>query len=394
MMYRRYCKQLILFVAIWLMAGVPAVFAERPSAERLRELEKTRTEMIAYAVDYLRAIQSPDGSFSPNTGIGPTTVVLLGLMKCGFAPDDPSVAAALDVLTKAVQKDGGIYSPDGRIASYESCLALSCFAEAKKLSDSDRYDALIAGGEKYIRSQQYGESNGTAPNDVYYGGIGYGSQTRPDLSNTQFFIETLRDLGADSNDEAIQKALVFVTRCQNYDTGETAADTEDSEMNDGGFIYTRVGEGESPAGRSEEVQGGLRSYGSITYAGLKSLIYAGLTPDDPRVEAATGWLRKNYSLTENPGLGRRGLFYYYHTMAKTLETLGGDLFADADSTEHFWRGELIETLAAAQNPDGSWVNDNRMWLETDPVLVTGYVLIVLSCCALDENETMEENNEK
>ena len=59
-----------------------------------------------------------------------------------------------------------------------------------------------------------------------------------------------------------------------------------------------------------------RSYGSMTYAGLKSMVFAGLKPDDIRVQAATKWLRANYSLDENPGLGQAGLYYYYHLMAK------------------------------------------------------------------------------
>jgi len=62
----------------------------------------------------------------------------------------------------------------------------------------------------------------------------------------------------------------------------------------------------------------LRSYGSMTYAGLKSMIYAGLTQDDPRVKAALEFIRKNYTLEENPGQGQRGLYYYYQTFAKAM----------------------------------------------------------------------------
>ena len=137
---------------------------------------------------------------------------------------------------------------------------------------------------------------------------------------------------------------------------------------------------ENPAG--QETDGGLRSYGSITYAGLKSLIYAGLTESDPRVEAAVGWLRKNYSTTKNPGLGLRGLYYYYHTMSRTMDVLGGEYFADDAGVSHFWKGELIEVFSRRQRPDGSWANSNPMWFESDPNLVTGYALIVLSYCAL------------
>ena len=40
----------------------------------------------------------------------------------------------------------------------------------------------------------------------------------------------------------------------------------------------------------------------MTYAGLKSMMYAGLGKDDPRVKAAWGWIQKNYTVDENPGL--------------------------------------------------------------------------------------------
>lgn len=346
---------------------------------RADELEKTRTEMIDWGIRYLLDAQSEDGSFSPETGIGPTTVALIGLLRCGVTPDDPAITAALDVLLGAVGTDGGIYTPGGRIAAYESSLAISALKLAVDSGADAKYAEPLRAAEEYLRSLQYGGADGTDISDVYYGGVGYGAQSRPDLSCTQYFIDALHDMGADSDDEALQKALVFVSRCQNYDSGEpTPEEAAASENDDGGFIYTRVGEGQSPAG---ETDGGLRSYGSITYAGLKSLIYAGLTPGDPRVEAAFGWLKKNYTLSENPGLGRRGLYYYYHTMAKTLSILGDERIVDSSGTAHDWRRELIETLAAAQRPDGSWVNDNRMWMETDPILVTAYALIVLSYCA-------------
>ena len=218
-----------------------------------------------------------------------------------------------------------------------------------------------------------------------FGGIGYGAGdgTRPDLSNTQFFIEALREVGAGEDDQAIQDALVFVSRCQNLETEDSPTATG-GKGSDGGFIYTFISPDENPAG--QEVDGGLRSYGSMTYAGLKSLIYAGLTKEDPRVEAATNWIRENYTLTQNPGLGKRGLYYYYHTLSKCLNVMGEKEFVDKDGVAHDWRSELIETLALAQNEDGSWVNDDRMWYETDANLVTGYVMTVLTYCAENKEE--------
>ena len=77
-------------------------------------------------------------------------------------------------------------------------------------------------------------------------------------------------------------------------------------------------------------EGGLRSEGGMTYAGLKSFLYAGVGKDDPRVKAAVDWIRRHYTLDENPGQGDAGLYYYYHMFAKAMDALGEDQFADAE----------------------------------------------------------------
>jgi squalene-hopene/tetraprenyl-beta-curcumene cyclase len=118
----------------------------------------------------------------------------------------------------------------------------------------------------------------------------------------------------------------------------------------------------------------------MTYAGLKSMIYAGVGPQDPRVQAAYTWIRKHYSVNENPGMGDQGLFYYYHTFAKALTATGDDMVTDAEGTSHDWRQELAEHMFTLQGEDGSWVNESVRWLEGDPNLVTAYALLALSYC--------------
>ena len=119
----------------------------------------------------------------------------------------------------------------------------------------------------------------------------------------------------------------------------------------------------------------------MTYAGFKSMIFAGLTPDDPRVAAALSFIRENYSLQTNPGMGDAGLFYYYHTFAKALAVADIDILDDAEGTPHVWRDELVETLASAQMSDGSWVNTkNERWMEGNRNLVTAYSLLALAYC--------------
>jgi squalene-hopene/tetraprenyl-beta-curcumene cyclase len=124
--------------------------------------------------------------------------------------------------------------------------------------------------------------------------------------------------------------------------------------------------------------GSLRSYASMTYAGLKSMIYAGLTPDDPRVKAALKFIQSHYSLDENPGMGQAGLYYYYHTFAKTLSMLGQPTVTDDKGKVHDWRAELIAALAKRQGARGEWVNPADRFMEGDPNLVTAYALLALA----------------
>ncbi len=374
--------------------GGPQIPAPRAIAKKrtaLSEAEKNnleglRRQMIQDGVAFLASRQSESGSFSesPRVGIGPTLIAAMGLLRAGVKLDEPVLAKTMKFLEKSVHEDGGVYSDGMHLSTYESCIGLVCFMLANERAGDGRYDEIIKNAEKFVRGSQFNSKNGVTKNDEYFGGVGYGadSMTRPDLSNTQFFIEALREVGAGEDDPAIQDALVFVSRCQNLEStdsvglgsGKSGAKT----TNDGGFIYTFVSEQENPAG--QEVSGGLRSYGSMTYAGLKSLIYAGLDANDPRVEAATNWIRDNYTLEQNPGLGKRGLYYYYHTLSKCLNVIGDPTVTDKEGVKRDWRAELVETLALAENEDGSWANDDRMWFETDPSLVTGYVLTVLSYC--------------
>ena len=173
------------------------------------------------------------------------------------------------------------------------------------------------------------------------------------------------------------KRCSFVSRCQNLESPNNTS-PEAAKVNDGGFYYSVVGGGSSPAGK--EAEGGLRSYGSMTYAGFKSMIYAGLKPDDPRVKAAQTWIEKNYTVKSNPGMADAGLYYYYSLFAKALDTAGLKTVKDAQGVEHDWRAELVQHLKSLQADDGSWTNKNSKWMEGDPNLATTFCLLALAHC--------------
>jgi squalene-hopene/tetraprenyl-beta-curcumene cyclase len=300
--------------------------------------------------------------------------VTTAILRHGRSANDSLVAKSLKYLEGFVQKDGGVYPPNSTYKNYETCLAIMCFAEANQ---DGRYDKLLNNADKFVKGLQWDGEEGHDESSFSYGGAGYGRHKRPDLSNTNFLLEALKAAGNGADDEAVQKALVFVSRCQNLETEHNTSPFA-AKVQDGGFYYTVAAGGSSQAGANAD--GGLRSYGSMTYAGLKSMIFAGVDREDPRAKAAIEWLGKNYDLESNPGMGDSGLYYYYHTFSKALAALDADTFEDANGVKHDWRAELTAELLSRQRKDGSWLNSNERWMEGDPNLVTAYALISLSYC--------------
>ena len=332
-------------------------------------------DLITAGVNFLKPRQDADGSWSSTRKEpGLTALVLVALLKSGqVTPSEPVVAKGLAYLERFIGPKGGL--SEAAHANYTTAIGLLAFQEANKRS-AGRYDSVIKGCQTFLKEKQWDETEGKLSDDVFYGGAGYGgSNSRPDLSNTAFMIEALHDSGLSANDPALKRALIFVSRCQNLKSEFNDQPWAD-KVNDGGFIYTAAQGGTSMAGKDDG--GGLRSYAAMTYAGLKSMIYAGLGPDDPRVKAALDYIKKHYSLDENPGLGKQGLYYYYHTFAKTMATLGQPAFVDDAGKSHDWKSELVAALAQRQEKNGSWVNPADRFMEGDANLVTAYALLALN----------------
>ncbi|MBL8817462.1 MAG: terpene cyclase/mutase family protein [Planctomyces sp.] len=326
------------------------------------------------AIQFLEVTQAADGSWTSSDSVGISGLVITGLLQSGRPADDPVVAKGLKFLIEHQQESGGIHAQASRHQNYETCIAMLALTEA---NTEGRYTAAIKKAESFLRGLQWDEGEGIESTDGAYGGAGYDSKQRPDMSNTQFMIEALRKAGVPEDDPAIQKALVFVSRAQNLESSHNNLPYA-GKVNDGGFIYTPAKGGESKAGTTEN--GGHKSYGSITYAGLKSIIYAGLKKDDDRVIAATKWIRSNYTLRENPGMGQQGLYYYLQMFAKTMSIMEVTDFEDGDGKKHDWKSELIQRLAELQQSNGSWANPADRWYEGDANLVTAYCLMALHSC--------------
>ena len=237
---------------------------------------------------------------------------------------------------------------------------------------------------RWMTDNQWDDAEGVDPTKDWYGGAGYGNGKRPDLSNTQMMLDAMHDSGVSPDDPAVQRALAFVARTQNRKATNPAAWAQNG-AGDGGFVYSPANGGESFAsdaagegryGEKLDVKS-LRSYGSMTYAGFKSLLYAGLSKEDPRVKDALGWIARHFTFEENPGLGQQGYFYYIHAVSRALHASQMKSIADAKGVAHGWRAELIAAIASRQREDGSWKNTAERWEESSEELATIYAVLAL-----------------
>lgn len=492
-------------------AAAPAGVAAEGRAGAANVAAQARA-MLIKAQGFMRSRQHASGGWGVREQ-GPVFPAITGLVVLGMvdgprgaestvATTDPAMQKALEFLLSKQAENGGIFVQV--LPSYNTAIALSALT---RYPDEKAKEAAVR-ALAFLRTLQWSEEAANQADmtaaaaavgreHAFYGGVGYGRHGRPDLSNTAFFVEALRDAGVEKDDPAFQRALVFLARTQMLERVEGST-TDDGRVNDaayaagstqGGFIYStsvnkdRVGVGQSFAGDVAEslsgppgvvlrlsfgkaddgsvrmvaksaveeamarVAGGaggawpggaeaaavvllgqtpdnvvsgsmevrtpmtdvegaiaaatpvlreafpdvtitaepvaawqgvsrLRAYGSMTYSGFKSLVYAGLTAEDPRVAAARGWIERNYTVEENPALGTDGYYYYLVAFGKALQAAGMERVS-TPTGEREWRADLISRLATLQNEDGSFRSVDDRWMENDPELITAYAMIAL-----------------
>lgn len=344
---------------------------------------KTWDTVAQKAAKFLRSTQDKNGGWSTDKTPGVTGIALTGLLKSGMATaDDPAGQKALryiEGLVNPEKKHIAGKDPKVQLQNYVTSINVMALVEAKQ---GDKYKAIIGDAVNFLKQLQWDEGEGKKLDDDFFGGAGYDSKERPDLSNTQIFIDAMKAAGVGPDDPAMKNALIFVSRCQNL-KGEHNNRPWAGLINDGSYIYTPAHGGVTKVVDKPLDDGALPGYGSMTYAGVKSMIYCGVSKDDVRVKKAYEWIQNNYSVDKNPGMpdvrSQWGLFYYYNTMAKTLDTLGIDHVVDSKGVKHDWRKDITEALAKRQRPDGGFRNVPN-WMEADDNLVTGYALMALSYC--------------
>lgn len=335
------------------------------------------SKAVENGVKFLMSRQAEDGTWSKSASPGVTGIVLLALLRSGVSPDDPAVAKGLKFVESLVdEKSGHLAGTGARVGLHNYLTSVNLMA--LKLANTDgRYTATINRATEFLKKLQWDEGEGKTIADPIFGGAGYGGGSRPDMSNTSFFLDALVAVGVPKTDPTFKKAAIYVSRSQNF-KNEHNDQSWAGAINDGSFIYTAAGET-----RGNTLADGKKpGYGSMTYAGLKGLLACGVAKDDPRVRKALDWLRENYTVDLNPGMaagsGPRGLYYYLMTMAKALTALGEPTFIDAKGVSHDWRQDITRALVNRQHKDGSWQNDISAWMETEPDLCTAYALITLS----------------
>ena len=369
----------VILVMGCLVCGTPT-YAEQPD-RRPSKLPPEVDVQVQKAVDrglvFLKSSQTRDGGWSDRFGPAVTAIVARGFAEDGnYGARHPIVQRAVANMLRYEQPDGGIYERRQNLANYQTTVALMLLASL----DDPEHKTHIAKAQVFLTKLQYDAGESIDENNAWYGGAGYNKEKRPDLSNTQMMIEALHQSGLSKDDPVYQRAVKFISRCQlNEKTNDLPLARG---RTDGGFIYSPNAGGESKA--SERLQEGtapLRSYGSMTYAGFKSLLYADVSRDDERIVACLKWIRRHYTLNENPNMpgrqSKEGLYYYYYVFAKALDVWGKPVLIDAKGTPHNWRLELCRKVLSLQQADGSWVNTSPRWLEGDANYVTGLTILTL-----------------
>ena len=364
-----------------LTLALPCLAQEKETAYLSTKLEIARA--IERGNDFLKTQQHADGYWGDTKYPAFTALALTAALRAPSYEASPQIEQGYSWLINQQQSDGGIYGQG--LATYNTSTSIVALVAS---GEKSYYPQIIKARNFLIGQQTDWDTKGDTDNK-FDGGIGYGgSYEHSDLSNTHLSIEALKlsqHIARDSSsgkhpDLNWDAAIQFISRTQNLKETNDQPDIS----NDGSFVYFP---GNSKAGFTESADGSksLRGYGSMSYAGLLSMIYADLDASDPRVTAVKNWLNNNFTVKENPGLatsedpelGQQGLYYYYHAMAKALAAADIETLTSKDGKTINWRDALSTELLGKQREDGSWVNSNARWWESDPILVTSYAVLAL-----------------
>ena len=369
----------------WIIGGWAIALAARAAlgAGLPADLEAETRAALAKGAAWLAAQQQADGHWALADSPALTGLSMWALQNTDPAAYKAAIDRAMVFILTSVQEDGSIWRQPamqrkgGGLANYNTAV---CMTALHALGRPELVP-VIQNARTYLAKMQYADGG------AYGGGMGYDAdQGRPytDLSNSYMAyeamrltqdVEDLRTAGEPKADLDWAAAREFLAQIQNLKGVNTNSYVSEDADNQGGFAYS-PGAGASTTNADGKVT--LRSYGSMTYAGLLALIYAQVDAQDVRVQSAKDWASRHWSLDENPGMGQEGLYYFFNVLAKSLAAAGDETLTLPDGRTVVWREEVARKLLALQKPEGFWVNENNRWWEADPNLVTAYTMLALA----------------
>jgi squalene-hopene/tetraprenyl-beta-curcumene cyclase len=354
------------------------------AAEAVRAVDVSFRHEVQRAIekgnDFLKAAQHSNGWWSTPDHPSVTALALSAMMNEPNQRLKNSAEAkkGYAFILSCAKPDGGIYVTN--LANYNTAICMMGLLAAR----DGKFDPILRRARNYLVKSQADLGEKGKLDTPWDGGIGYSHDAgRSDMNNTVTALEALyysKHLAIEKDPAAKDldwdAAIHFIASCQNLPGTNKQPGVSTDARDRGGFVYDPDS---SKAGGATNATGKvvLRSYGSISYAGLLSYIYADVKPSDPRVQAVMDWLRANYSLEENPGMGQQGYFYYLHLMTKALNAAHVDEFKVQNGKQVDWRRDVAMRLINLQKNDGSWQNDNGRWWEKDANLVTAYSVLTL-----------------
>jgi len=391
----------LLSASLLALGGTPGLAAPQD------DVAQKLTETYASAAEWILGQQDASGAWKQGQGDKATaSPAFTGLIvtALGGAPKSlkekykPAVDKGIGYLLSKINADGSVgEGPTGTfVKTYATGIALMAFASVER---TDKVANAIRGAHAYMKQNQLKEGKDA-------GGMGYGDdqgggrKAIANLSTTGFAAEGLHQSGLPQDDEFWKLVVKYVRKCQN--NSETNNDPEFvAELkskglvvgDDGSLYYSTVADPKAQKVGTKKVadKESIAGYGSMTYDGIKTYLYAGLKKDAPEVKAAVDWVRKNYSVEFHPGFPfdaakrqhLRGLYHYYLVMSRALDALGENPFETFDGKKHDWAREIAGQLVTQVKESKMWQNDNSAWFEGDPLLTTSYVLV--TCNTLLKN---------
>ena len=279
---------------------------------------------------------------------------------------------AVQAILERQQPNGSICTPAFGLDSYTTSVSVLALTAL----ENPAHEQAIAKARDFLLSVQYADDE----QNINAGAAGYTKGGRTSGDVTAYWVEALRAAGVKEGDPAFKNAQKFFSRLQNNPETNNMPAPGWEVGTDGGFFY-RPGESKAEPEKAASGKPINRSYGLMSYAGLKSFLYMYVEKTDPRVQSAFNWVRNNWTLSENRNIGADGLYYYYLTMAKALAAYGEPVITTADGQQINWAKELSNKIIALQKPDGSWYNaESDRWMESDKVLVSAYTIRALTIC--------------